>query len=576
MSIPVIPRLDSTDLGPQHVYPRPAPPKVVITMPAYQAELTLERTVLAIPEGFADELILVDDASRDGTADLARKLGLQVHVHPVNRGYGANQKTCYSLALASGADIVVLLHPDYQYEPKAVPLLIAPILAGDADMTFGSRFAGMGDPLGGGMPRYRYLGNRVTTSAQNVMLGTRFTDMHSGMRAYTRSCLESLPFRHYSEGFAFDAELLVDAVTSGQRVVEVPIPTRYTKESSSISILRSLAYVWRGIVYAARRGAVRGRRGSRYLPGWRRPRAIKRTSKGPISVARCVSCGSERMHLRYPSTTAGDVPMEEFRCTTSALGVHDDIFECPRCGLLSSAPTLSPDEIVGRYEEVVDEEYLSEEEERRELFGWVSEQMDAYYVPGRRLLEIGANIGLFLAVAAEQGWVVSGIEPSAWAVEQGRERFGVDLRQGVIETLDVAPGSVDALVMLDVLEHLADPAEALRRMRPMMAEQGVLALATVNVESLHGRLRGGDWPWFIRSHLHYFRPATLTRMLSDAGFEAVEWSVVPRSFHMSYLLHRAAGVMPGSKLAEAAVRFGDPKIPVGWIGDVTLTIARPR
>ena len=130
--------------------------------------------------------------------------------------------------------------------------------------------------------------------------------------------------------------------------------------------------------------------------------------------------------------------------------------------------------------------------------------------------------------------------------------------------------------MLDVLEHLADPAEALRRMRPMMAGQGVLALATVNVESLHGRLRGGDWPWFIRSHLHYFRPATLTKMLSDAGFEAVEWSVVPRSFHMSYLLHRAAGVMPGSKLAEAAVRLGDPKIPVGWIGDVTLTIARPR
>ena len=222
----------------------------------------------------------MDDASRDGTADLARKLGLQVHVHPVNRGYGANQKTCYSLALESDADIVVLLHPDYQYEPKAVPLLIAPILAGDADMTFGSRFAGMGDPLGGGMPRYRYLGNRVTTSAQNLMLGTRFTDMHSGMRAYTRACLESLPFRHYSEGFAFDAELLVDAVTSGQRVVEVPIPTRYTKESSSISILRSLAYVWRGIVYAARRGAVRGRRGNRYLPAWRRSRGLQEQGQG--------------------------------------------------------------------------------------------------------------------------------------------------------------------------------------------------------------------------------------------------------------------------------------------------------
>ncbi len=130
-------------------------PKVVITMPAYHAERTLERTVAAIPEGVADELILVDDASRDATAELARQLGLRVHVHPVNRGYGGNQKSCYTLALEAGADIVVLLHPDYQYEPKAVPLLIAPILAGDADMTFGSRFAGMGDPIAGGMPVFR-------------------------------------------------------------------------------------------------------------------------------------------------------------------------------------------------------------------------------------------------------------------------------------------------------------------------------------------------------------------------------------------------------------------------------------
>src|SRR6188472_206615 len=207
-------------------------PKIVITLPAYHAARTLERTVAAIPEGIDDELILVDDASRDETADIARRLGLRVHVHPTNRGYGGNQKSCYRLALEGGADIVVLLHPDYQYEPKAVPLLIAPILAGEADMTFGSRFAGMGDPIGGGMPIYRFAGNRITTVAQNLLLGTRFTDMHSGMRAYTRRALLSLPFLGYPEGFSFDAALLVDAVTTGLRVVEVPIPTRYTKESS--------------------------------------------------------------------------------------------------------------------------------------------------------------------------------------------------------------------------------------------------------------------------------------------------------------------------------------------------------
>jgi 2-polyprenyl-3-methyl-5-hydroxy-6-metoxy-1,4-benzoquinol methylase len=357
-------------------------------------------------------------------------------------------------------------------------------------------------------------------------------------------------------------------------VVEVPIPTRYTEESSSISIVRSLAYVWRGITYAARRAVVRGRRGRRFLPGWRRGGPGRR--RGPLVAARCIACGSERMHLRYPSTTSGEISLEEFRCTTSALGVHDDILECPRCGLLSSRPTLEPAEIVARYEKVVDEEYLAEEDERRELFTWVTGRIGSYYVPGRHLLEIGANMGLFLAVAGQAGWEASGIEPSSWAVEQGRERFGVDLRRGAVETLDVVPGSVDVLVMLDVLEHLADPAEALRRLRVPIADRGLLALATVNMEGLHGRLRGGDWPWFIRSHLHYFRPATLTRMLADARFEAVEWSVVPRAFHVSYLLHRAAGILPGSGIAKAAVRLGDPKIPVGWIGDVTLLLARPR
>jgi glycosyltransferase involved in cell wall biosynthesis len=173
--------------------PRSPLPRVVITLPAYRAERTLAQTVADIPPRVADRLILVDDASPDNTAQLARELGIEVHVHRKNLGYGGNQKTCYAEARSSGADIVVLLHPDYQYEPKAVPLLIAPILAGDADMTFGSRFAGLGDPIGGGMPMYRYVGNRLTTIAENLMLGSRFTEMHSGLRAYTRRCLLSLP-----------------------------------------------------------------------------------------------------------------------------------------------------------------------------------------------------------------------------------------------------------------------------------------------------------------------------------------------------------------------------------------------
>ena len=550
--------------------------RVVITLPAYRAEGTLEKTLADIPAGIADEVILVDDASPDGTVTLARDLGISVVVHNENRGYGGNQKTCYQEALKAGADIVVMLHPDYQYDPKAVPLLIAPILAGDADMTFGSRFAGLGDPLGGGMPRYRFLGNRITTNLENWMLGARFTDMHSGLRAYTRRCLESLPFLSYSDDFMFDTQLLVDAVTGGQRVVEVPVLTRYTKESSSISVLRSLRYVAASLVYTARRCAERGRRGRRTpvtLLGDKRGRIL---GTGPARDNRCVLCGRATMMLLYPANAQGSVPVEEFACTTGALSEHDDVAQCIRCGMVSSIPALRPDEIVDNYRQVVDEEYLKEEPARRELFAWFVSQIEAFPLTGRRLLEIGSNVGLFLDVAREHGWDERGIEPSKWAVDEGVVRFGVNLEQGTVEDLDIGSDATDVIVMLDVLEHLSDPLAALQRLRGMINEEGLLVLSTVNLDGLHSRLRNGDWPWYIRSHLHYFGQRTLTVMLRSAGFRMVEWKIAPRSFHLSYIAHRAGASHPrAGAVASAVARVVDPKIPVGWLGDITFVAARP-
>lgn len=550
--------------------------RVVITLPAYRAEGTLEKTLADIPPGIAQEVILVDDASPDGTVTLARDLGIRVVVHNENRGYGGNQKTCYQEALAAGADIVVMLHPDYQYDPKAVPLLIAPILAGDADMTFGSRFAGLGDPVGGGMPHYRFIGNRITTHLENLMLGSRFTDMHSGLRAYTRRCLESLPFLTYSDGFVFDTQFLVDAVTVGQRVVEVPIATRYTKESSSISIVRSLSYVMSSLTYTARRFLERGRRGRRSalaLSGRERARML---GTGPAREQRCVLCGRTTMMLLYPATARGEIPLEEYACTTGALSEHDDIVQCTRCGMVSSVATVPPEEIVERYTQVVDEEYLTEEAARRELFGWFLDEISAFTVGGRRLLEIGSNVGLFLAVARDRGWKERGIEPSKWAVDQGSQRFGVHLEQGSVEDLDEG-SEADVIVMLDVLEHLHDPLMALRRLRALINEDGLLVLSTVNLDGLHSRLRGDDWPWFIRSHLHYFSERTLSAMLKSAGFRLVSWKIAPRSFHLSYLAHRAGASHPraGATVSRIADVF-DPKIPVGWLGDITFVAARPE
>ena len=198
-------------------------------MPAYRAEQTLAKTVADIPGGCRPPHPRRRREPRQHGRARAQSSGSTSTSTRRTAATAATRRRATRRRCGTGADVVVLLHPDYQYEPKAVPLLIAPILAGDADMTFGSRFAGLGDPIGGGMPLYRYVGNRVTTVLENLMLGSRFTEMHSGLRAYTRRCLLSLPFLRYSDDFVFDSQLLVDAVTSGQRVVEVPIPTRYTR-----------------------------------------------------------------------------------------------------------------------------------------------------------------------------------------------------------------------------------------------------------------------------------------------------------------------------------------------------------
>jgi len=550
-------------------------PRVVITMPAYRAEATLPQTLADIPAGLADEIILVDDASPDRTAEVARSLGLTVHVHGKNRGYGGNQKTCYTEALRADADIVVMLHPDYQYDPKAVPLLMAPILAGDADMTFGSRFAGLSDPLGGGMPLYRFLGNRVTTTLENIMLGSRFTDLHSGMRAYTRRCLLSIPFNRYSDDFDFDSQFLVDAVTSGQRVVEVPIPTRYTRESSSISIGPSLRYVGNSLAYAARYSASRGRRGRRWPllnPRPYRPPAIY----GPPIQTRCVVCDGLDHSVVYPKTATSAVQVEEFACTTSGLGAHDDIVRCMTCGMISSWPLPSPEELSDLYSDVIDDEYFAEEPHRREVFEWFCRNMGGYTTPGRDLLEVGAHVGLFLDVARTFGWDVRGIEPSKWAVDRGHELYAVPLEQGTIETWSEEPGSADVVVMLDVLEHVADPREALEKIRAVLRPEGLLILSTVNLSGVHARLVGGSWPWFIRSHLHYFSEDSLVTLLGRAGFEPIEWSLVPRSFHLSYIAGREREHHPSlARVAGSVARTFDPKVPLGWLGDITFVASRP-
>jgi glycosyltransferase involved in cell wall biosynthesis len=215
--------------------------RVIVVMPAYNAEKTLERTLADVPREWADEIILVDDASTDGTVPLARRLGLEVFVHPKNRGYGANQKTCYREALAAGADAVVMIHPDHQYDPRVIPDLVAPILTGESDAVFGSRMLG-GHPLEGGMPRWKYYANVFLTACANAAFLRYFTEIHSGLRAYSRRYLETVRLEANSDDFIFDTQIIAQGVAKKMTFREIPIETRYFDEASQINFRRSVRY----------------------------------------------------------------------------------------------------------------------------------------------------------------------------------------------------------------------------------------------------------------------------------------------------------------------------------------------
>ena len=228
------------------LHPRPSAvpdkPKIIAVMPAYNAATTLESTLRDIPAGTVDEIILVDDCSRDQTVEVARRLGLTVIQHQRNTGYGGNQKTCYTEALLRGADIVVMIHPDYQYDSRVIPVAAELIRIGNVDVVLGSRIRTRAEALQGGMPAWKYIANRCLTIFENVVLGQNLGDFHSGFRAYRREVLEAVPWQLNSNDFVFDTQFLAQAVFLGFRLGDIPVPVRYFDEASSINFRRSLRY----------------------------------------------------------------------------------------------------------------------------------------------------------------------------------------------------------------------------------------------------------------------------------------------------------------------------------------------
>lgn len=210
-------------------------------LPAYNAETTLSRTVAELDREVIDELVLVDDASRDGTVSIARKLGLVPICHDINKGYGGNQKTCYRSALDLGADVIVMVHPDYQYSPLLVPAMASMIAYGQYDMVLGSRILAQ-DAVASGMPRYKFVSNRLLTFVENIALSQKLSEYHTGLRAFSRTLLGGLPIERNSDDFIFDNQIIAQAIVAGARIGEISCPTRYAADSSSISLRRSIRY----------------------------------------------------------------------------------------------------------------------------------------------------------------------------------------------------------------------------------------------------------------------------------------------------------------------------------------------
>lgn len=235
--------------------------KIVAVMPAYNAAKTLEKTYRDIPNGVVAEVIVVDDGSHDETKDVAKQLGLRVFVHAQNLGYGGNQKTCYTEALASGADVIVMIHPDYQYDSTLTSHLVQPILEGRFDIMLGSRIRTRQEVLSGGMPFYKYIANRFLTLVENFVLGLNLSEYHTGFRAFHRKVLEALPFKAFSDDFVFDQEILIAAAAQNFRIGEIPVPVRYFPEASSINFKRSAKYglmtLWTLVKYTLHKKDIR-------------------------------------------------------------------------------------------------------------------------------------------------------------------------------------------------------------------------------------------------------------------------------------------------------------------------------
>ncbi len=520
--------------------------KVAVVLVAYKAEKTLKQTYDAIPKAWVDDVILCDDASPDKTTAVARSLNIPTFVHPVNRGYGANQKTCYREALKRGADIVVMVHPDFQYDPKFIPAMIKPIAEGKAEAVFGSRMMIPKNALAGGMPYWKFIANIALTILENGILGLKLTEYHSGFRAYSRKALE-LPIELNSNNFVFDTEIIVQLKLAKMRISEIPISTRYFPEASMIGF-------WRSVQYGVSILKVMGR----YLlhtMGVIHPAAFRLDTTYEYS---CRLCGEKKSQLHLHGNLGKDEFSKPYLITDEQAGRYADIYHCLACGAFFIPDAQLPHLRLKEYynESPIDSVYLGDEKGRRRTALRVLRTLaHTGAKTGEKLLDFGCSAGIFLAEARDVGYAVSGVELSKQSVEYARATYRLEHVQcGGEELLNAFPENhFDIVTAFDVLEHVPSPITTLNALRRVMKPGGLMVLTFPDISSPGARILGARWHALVPSHLTYFSRSAVAYLLREAHLQEIRSAFYKRYFSLGYILRRLFRLQENSWLTAIGI-----------------------
>jgi len=504
--------------------------KITIILPAYKAEKTLAQTIAAIPKDCIDEMILVDDASPDRTVEVAQALGIDVVIrHPKNRGYGGNQKTCYQTALARGADIVVMVHPDYQYDPVFIPQFCEPLVRDEADAVFGSRMLIPKNALKGGMPYWKFLANIVLTFIENAVLGLRLSEYHSGFRAYSRKTLMTVPFMLCPDDFVFDSEIIVQMRTANLKIQEIPISTRYFPEASSISFRRSCQYGFAILKVLAQYVLFRFNLFS-----------YEKFISFTAIFSSCPVCQSQAPQMDYGPQKGIHKSEKSYTITERSQGLTQTLFYCQNCDLVFTTDRTDPSAVQTLYEEQgLDHAYLAGEVGRRKTARVLLQRLLLLLPKKGVLVDVGSGYGFFLDEAKKAGWQTHGIELGTASATYARG-YGLAITQASWHALSTYPdASIDAITALDILEHLDDPDGFLKLAAAKLKPDGCLLITAPNRSSFFAKLTGKRWHAYLPSHLSYFSTRAMQLILERHGLSIAVSRSYGRYFSLEYVLTRA-------------------------------------